>query len=237
MDIRLVWRVGLAVAGSGGSVMIGRRWPGERRWEVVDVGFGYKTSWLAVRDRSASEVADALRLTKRASMTFKAGTELAYKIGVYVTPDLAGWTLAHGAQDLWAYLDATDPRFPARLVGLSTRLGEVQYFATHRVSEYHAWALARHGHLIRGYCYIGDSGTIPLFMGEPTPAEHATGVGTGRREDGWQTWTDAQSHAWLRTTPNESDVMQIAGHWSIGPDTVDDDTVSGTGIHGIPALG
>ena len=199
------------------------------------MGFGYKTCWLAVRDRTTAEVADALRLTKRVAMAFGPGTDLAYGTGVYVTPELAGWTLAHSQNELWEYLEPTDTRFAARLAGLSARLGEVQFFATHRVSEYHAWAWARDGHLLRAYCYIGDSGTIPLFIGEPTAAERAAGVGTRTFEAGHESWTDDEWEAWLDTTPNEATVMRIAGSWSINPQTLD--AVSGTGVYGRPTLG
>lgn len=201
------------------------------------MGFGYKTCWLAVRGRSVKEVADALQLTDRTSMRFAAGTQRAYEgKGSYVTPEIAGWTLVHGANDPWQPLDVGDPRFPAHLAALSGLLGEVQFFKTHRVSEYHAWALARDGHLIRAYCYIGDSGTVPLFIGEPTAAERIAGVGTRDGEDDRENWTDDDWKTWLATTPDESDVMRIARQWSIAPDDIDDDTVTGKGLHGLPTF-
>ena len=42
-------------------------------------GFGYKTSWLAVRDRPASVVADALGLVDRRPADWADGTDEAYR--------------------------------------------------------------------------------------------------------------------------------------------------------------
>ena len=196
------------------------------------MGFSYKTSWLAVPARSIEDVADAVELADRSRMGFEEGTERAYRAGIYVAPAITGWTLAHGAHHLSQYLDATDPRFPARLSALSIRLGEVQFFATHRVVEYHAWAWARDGQLIRAYCYIGERGEVPLFAGEPTDAERGANVGTRMLDDGWERWTDDEWDAWHQTTPDESDVLRMAGSWSVNPDTIDDSQVIGEGLYG-----
>ena len=83
-----------------------------------------------------------------------------------------------------------------------------------------AWA--QNGRLIRGYCYIGERNEVPLFVGEPTPAERDADVGTRPQGDGWQGWTEDQWDDWDRTIPDESDVMYIAGCWSVDPETVDD---------------
>ena len=60
------------------------------------MGFGYKTAWIAVRDRTPEQVADALELTGRRGASFAAGTDAAYKQGVFVAAPIGLWTLAHG---------------------------------------------------------------------------------------------------------------------------------------------
>jgi hypothetical protein len=45
-------------------------------------GFSYKTSWLAVRDRTRDEVADALQLHDREVLDWATGTDRAYQYGV-----------------------------------------------------------------------------------------------------------------------------------------------------------
>ena len=48
-------------------------------------------------------------------------------------------------------------------------------------------------------------------------------------------WTEAEWDAWFATTPSEHHVMQIAAAWSVDPSSLDDDQISGDGIHGHPA--
>ncbi len=159
------------------------------------MSFGYKTQWVAVRSSTAAAVAAALGLSTVRPMDYSAGCELAYQSGVYVSDPTDGWVLAHGALTL----DATEPHFPDRLQQLSAALGEVQFFATNRIVEYHAWAVAREGQLVRSYCYVGESGHTPLSIGEPTTAETALNLGAGRG------------------IPSEDDVLRIAGMWSLDP--------------------
>ncbi|GIJ34976.1 hypothetical protein [Micromonospora sediminimaris] len=197
-------------------------------------GFSYKTSWLAVRNRTPSEVADALELQDRKILDWATGTDRAYQRGVYVATPVPGWTLAHGRLHLPTGFDATEPPFPGWLRQLSRHLGEVQFFANERVPDYHAWARARHGELLRGYCFNGKRGEVPLFVGTPTADEIELGVGLRGMEPGWERWSDDEWTAWYETTPSESDVMAMAGRWSTDPSAIDDATVTEGGIYGLP---
>jgi hypothetical protein len=201
---------------------------------TVVAGFGYKTSWLAVRNRTCAEVADALSLQSRAELDWADGTDRAYEYGVYVAAPLRGWVLAHGRRHLTAYGDASEPGFPDWLEQLSRALGEVQFFATDRISEYHAWARARDGDLLRGYCYVGERNEVALFRGDPTADERELGIGTRQTDPDCERWSDDEWDAWSDTTPSEGDVMEMAGRWSIDPSTIDDDMIPERGIHGIP---
>jgi hypothetical protein len=200
----------------------------------VMAGFSYKTSWLAVRDRTPGEVADALGLHDQESMDWATGTDRAYEHGVYVAAPLPGWTLAHSRRHVPPDFDATDPRFPDWLRELSSLLGEVQFFANERVPDYHAWAWARDGELLRAYCFVGQWGDVPVFVGEPTSDEVRRGVGTRAADPARQNWSDDDWEAWFATTPGEADVMAMAGCWSIDPNTIDDDAVTAAGIYGLP---
>ncbi|MFI9802616.1 hypothetical protein [Streptomyces sp. NPDC052302] len=104
------------------------------------MSFGYKTSWLAVRDAGPEEVADALGLRHRRSMDWTSGTEPAYRQGVFVARPVPGWTLTHGRIHLTRETDATRPDFPAWLRRLAARVGDLQYFGTDRIVDHHAWA-------------------------------------------------------------------------------------------------
>ncbi|TKA09601.1 hypothetical protein FCI23_22365 [Actinacidiphila oryziradicis] len=199
------------------------------------MGIGYKTSWLAVQDAAPEEVADALGLQHRHIMDWVGGTSAAYRQGVFVARPVPDWTIAHSRIHLPSGSDATDPRFPAWLQTLSTQLGDVQYFATDRIGEYHAWAKVESGELTRAYCYSGMQGDVPLHLGEPTEVERELGVGGHWLEDGWQEWQEPEWDAWLAAMPREGDVMRIAERWGICPLDIPDDSVDPPGIYGFPS--
>ncbi|MBQ0896207.1 hypothetical protein KBX37_24455 [Micromonospora sp. U56] len=110
----------------------------------------------------------------------------------------------------------------------------MQFFANERVPDYHVWARAVDGELPRAYCFIGERGEVPLFVGDPTADEIELGIGIRGTEPGWEHWSDDEWTAWYETTPSESDVMAMAGRWSIDPSAIDDDTVTAPGIYGLP---
>ncbi|MFJ2237874.1 hypothetical protein [Streptomyces sp. NPDC087859] len=199
------------------------------------MSLGFKTSWLAVRDAGPEELADALDLRHRQHIDWETGTELAYRQGVFVARAVPEWTLAHGRIHLTHNTDPTRPDFPNWLLTLAARVGDLQYFATDRVSEYHAWAKVESGELTRAYCYIGMSGDVPLRHGEPTAVERQLGVGLVGCDEIRQDWGDAEWDAWHDAMPTEQHVMRIAADWSICPPLIKDDSVTAPGIHGFPA--
>ncbi|WP_290857292.1 hypothetical protein [Hamadaea sp.] len=157
------------------------------------------------------------------------GVDLAYSEGVYVASPIPGWTIAHSRLDL--PLSAYDQGFVEWLGDLSRSLGEVQFFASERTVEYHAWALAREGEVLRAYCYVGEQGEIPLFVGDATADEVRIGKGVLGPIPDSADWSDEDADAWFATTPAEGDVMQVAAAWSLDPSTLDDETV--TGLYGV----
>ncbi|WP_326570382.1 hypothetical protein OIE69_03185 [Actinacidiphila glaucinigra] len=199
------------------------------------MGIGYKTSWLAVRDAAPEEVADALGLRHRQVMDWEGGTDAAYRQGVFVARPVSDWTFAHGRIHLPPGTDATEPGFPDWLHSLSTQLGDIQFFATDRIGEYHAWAKVESGDLTRAYCYIGERGQVPLHIGEPSDIELELGVGQRWLEDGWRDWQEPEWDAWFAAMPGEFDVVRIARSWGFCPLDIPDSDVNASGIHGFPA--
>lgn len=196
-------------------------------------GFGYKTTWIAVKAREPEEIAEALGLIETRPLDWVAGTDLAYKHGVYVTPRLGDWTLAHGGDGLHHPFES-DGTYGARapwLGALSARLGEVQYFHTHRVPDDHQWAIAIDGEVLREFDCCGMTGEFH-GRGEPTAAERAIGKGTRIFPEDTSDWTDAEWDAFYETVPSEWDVMRIAGIWSIDPSTLRNEEVTGDGVFG-----
>ncbi|MEU6068599.1 hypothetical protein ABZ864_30110 [Streptomyces sp. NPDC047082] len=199
------------------------------------MGIGYKTSWLAVQDAAPEEVADALGLRHRRIVDWASGTSAAYRQGVFVARPVPEWTIAHSRIHLPPGSDATEPGFSAWLQTLGRRLGHVQFFATDRIGEYHAWAKFESGGFTRAYCYIGERGEVPLHIGEPTDVEMELGVGRRWLEDGWQDWQEREWDAWFAAMPREDHVMRIAEAWSICPLRIPDSAVNAPGIYGFPS--
>lgn len=196
------------------------------------MGFAYKTSWIAVRESSAELVADALRMTERRIAAFGTGTDAAYAAGVYVAPPIGEWTLAHGRGLFFIDTETSDSVFASWLAELSRQLGEVQFFSNYRVPEFHEWALAIDGTVIRAYGWLGERFEVTRYVSEPTSIERALGVGTRNLGEDIDTWGDEEYEAFSATTPNEGDVMKVARAWSVDPSQIRDEDVPGNGILG-----
>src|SRR4051794_9881675 len=110
-------------------------------------------------------------------------------------------------------------------IRLSDRFGEVQYFGTHRVVEYHAWAKALGGRVVRAYGWVGDRGEVLQDVGPKTPEEEELGFDFIDRTTTVGDWEGIK-------TPGEDDVMQIAGRWSLNPQEIDAYPSEGVGYLG-----
>jgi hypothetical protein len=169
------------------------------------VGFGGKQAWLAVRAGDPATLIDALGLRDLGEVPWRDGIDLAYFTDdrVAVTPPLPGagdalWVLATGRWLLrpGTHVDVTD---------LSERLHtEVQLFASHRVTELHRWQRAVDGQLVRAFGYVGQSGDVTTWHGDPDPAE---------RDAGLPAVLDDEATVLV----SEQDVMRVAHAWSVDP--------------------
>jgi hypothetical protein len=187
------------------------------------VGFGGKQAWLAVRvnapaptanDASASEqdevgrILAALGLRDLGSVSWRDGLDMAYLTDdrIAVTPPLPGarddyWILAAGRRLM-------RPDAGVDVIALSAELRtEVQFFATHRVTELHRWQRAVDGDLVRTFGYVGQTGEVTSWFGEPDPAERDAGLPAALEED-------------TTVLVGENDVLKVAGAWSIDPSTL-----------------
>lgn len=166
------------------------------------VPFGYKTGWLVVRCQDPQRVLAALDALDVRLANWSTG--LAAVGGpderVFVSPVLDGWVLAVDLMELG------DSR--VLLERLAEEFEEVQFFATHRVTEYHAWIKYENGVLIRDYCYCGDQGAVLRDVGELTAAEQALGFTRFPRKGQEADCTDF---------PCEEDVLDLAAAWGVDP--------------------
>ena len=174
----------------------------------VMVGFGGKQAWIAARGADPAALVAALGLRDLGAVAWRDGIDLAHLTDdrVAVTPPLPGargetWTLATGR---WLIRPGT----PVDLPGLSAALDtEVQFFATHRVTELHRWQRAAGGELIRAFGYVGQTGEVTSWRGTPDPAERAAGLPGELDED-------------TTVLVGEKDVLSVAAAWSIDPTTL-----------------
>ena len=173
------------------------------------VGFGYKQAWLAVRDGDAEAVVAVLGLRDLGVVTWRAGVDLAYLTDdrLVLTPPIPGargasWLLIVGR---WLLRNEST----VDIVRLSARLGaEVQFFATYRVAEQHRWARAVDGVLVRAFGYVGETGEVTSWGGDPDDTERAIGLPAALEEE-----TDI--------LVSEDDVMRVARVWSVDPTALD----------------
>ena len=164
------------------------------------VPFGYKTGWLCVRSEDPQAVMAALGLYG-VPCGWTAGLERGRKDGaVFVSPVLDDFVLVIG----WITEELDE------LAALAEKFPEMQYYASHRVVEYCAWASFRAGELFRAYAYVGDQGEVPWDEGALTPEETALGGESFPRQDEEPDWDSIEY-------PNEETVLSLAAAWGIDP--------------------
>ena len=174
----------------------------------VMVGFGGKQAWLAVRDGDPAQIREALGLRDLGEVPWRDGIDVAHLTDdrVAVTPPLPGardtrWVLVVGRYLL-------RPDVVTDVTGLSETLQtEVQFFATHRVTEMHRWQRAADGVLSRTFGYVGQTGEVTSWHGDPDPAE---------REAGLPATFDEETSVLV----SERDVLTVANAWSLDPTTL-----------------
>ena len=198
--------------------------------------FGYKNAWFAAHNVAPDAVAKALSLRNVRGCKWTDGVTAAYEYpiacSVFIAPAIDDWVISVGFP-FFALADARPPVFGLRAAELAGALQtEVQYFATHRVVEAHAWARAYPGGLERAYLFVGESAEKVLDFGAQTTEEQALGFA----------FFDPSSSAaetegyWERddlANVGEEHVMMLAARWSVDPSALTDRNVEvGNGLVG-----
>jgi len=213
--------------------------------------FGYKVSWFAVKAADAASVIGALEIKDAVAANWVSGLAAANPDRfspegdrwLFVSPPMNGWVLAVGS---WLPYPTAETlhdigtKFDRMFALLVTRFGDVQFFASHRVSDYCAWARAVRGTPVRIFAYGGE---VLMNVGDQTQEEAKLGlpdlsglslpdaedklfsvaeeldseqerlVETGlSQEEAYQ-----RAYAGRHVFPNEEDVVELAALWSIDP--------------------
>lgn len=180
--------------------------------------FGYKMAWLAIKNTTPEEIIGKVSLPKAHTISWNEGIDTIYEnhgniSALFITPQIRGWSLIAG----WYCFDfhakeGKLEKLKGRMAELSAIFEEVQAFATHRVSEYHHWLLAKNEKVERCFAYVGESGKVLCNEGTLTDAEKHF------------SWDKLETFQWF---PDEEDVMTVAGNWSINPTTIDSADING----------
>ena len=112
-----------------------------------------------------------LHLTNIRKANWHTGLHAAYSSqhDVFVSPPVQGWTFVVGCAFPDIGRGKSPHEFTRYLQNIGAHFEDVQYFGTHRVVEYQAWARVKNGQLIRGYAYLGEQGETLWNEGENTP--------------------------------------------------------------------
>jgi hypothetical protein len=171
--------------------------------------FARPTSWLAVKASSLQAVQTAMGLQKTATSSWPEGLRGGR---VFIMPPVNGWVLVMGP-GLPEPEDDIDECF-RWIIGLSRKLGQVQYFSANPVVYHHAWVRAERGRIVRAYAWAGRT----LWkQGVRTAAEkdlafHCPGY--------CETVDDAILHN-EDLASNVEKVPMLASRWSIDPAMID----------------
>lgn len=170
----------------------------------LPVGFGYKCQWIAVKTVDTEAVLAEMQLKNVQVANWNTGIKGAYEGYYFISPPILGWTLVINS----IMPDLTDTKSPSPLTAisdLSQKFGEAYYFGTHRVVEYHAWAKAVNGQVVRAYGYLGEGGETLIDEGKISQEEMENDlVFTGFDVD-------------EPKLPREGDVLFIAKKWTVDP--------------------
>jgi hypothetical protein len=178
--------------------------------------FGYKTAWLAIRSDDPKAVAVALELQNVESTNWVYGVWHAVETDdyqIFITPPVKGWVLAVGMP----FLFEADAHQEKRIIELSKRFGEAQFFASMRTSSAYLWARAANGKLVRLF-YEGD-GTRRTEGGQ-TPEEKQLNF----KFFDSSSPESSQPGYWQRkdlTFVDDTCVLNVADKWSVDPSKLD----------------
>ena len=163
--------------------------------------FGYKCSWLAIKSASSEKVIQTLGFHSAVPTSWKKGLDKADISGdvAFVSSPIDDYVLVIGAGDIELN----------ELQELAREFEQVQFYISHRVIDYQAWAIFDSGALVRAYSFLGDEGQVKWDEGKQNDFERSIGLSCLPTQDA--EWPDEV------TFPNEENVIDIARHYGIDP--------------------
>jgi len=181
--------------------------------------FGYKICWYAVKNETTKSVIEKLNLKIISESNWENGINNVYNSceQLFVSPPVNNYILLVNIR--------TDDNHEV-VKKHSLLFNELQYFGSHRVTEYNAWAKFCDGKVIRSYCYMGESGEITWCDGNITLEEINLGFGK------FPSSTDEllSDNFDYENIPDEENVLAIAKAWGVDTSFEDKSYEKGTGF-------
>jgi hypothetical protein len=227
--------------------------------------FGFKVLWFAVRAADSASVLSALEFGEGTPTNWVSGLAATYGDSqssdrwVFVSPPVSGWVLAVGG---WFPYPTNEShhdigrKFDVLFSRMTKRFEDVQFFGSHRVVDFVAWARAVKGEPVRIFAHangevlanVGEqtqeesklrlanlSGLTPsaatnkifaIAQEQAAEADKLVASGLSRREARARVRQNSGS-----AFPSETDVVELAALWSIDPTRLaDQDYPAGLGL-------
>ncbi|WP_179225521.1 hypothetical protein [Hymenobacter mucosus] len=178
--------------------------------------FGYKLTWLAVRDADPFELLHAVNVDQGTvfSANWYGGLDKVYRWNAtFITPPVDDWTFVINP----ILSGLSDEKTLTFLQKLSAQFAEVQFYGNHRVANYGAWGRFVNEEAIRLFS-TGEA--IELDQGQRTEIEEQI-IEKGKQSFIEDSPDDLEQLADSFFLGDEDDVMEMAGLWSINPQTLD----------------
>jgi hypothetical protein len=149
--------------------------------------FGFKVNWFALKASDPGSVLDAFEIGEATPSNWASGIAAAYSYDaplgdvpwIFMSPPVNGWILAVSSSLLYPTIEThhdIGKRFDALFSRLMERFDDVQFFGSHRVSDFVAWARAVKGKPMRVFAWSGCNGEVLANVGERTPEEAKLGI-------------------------------------------------------------
>jgi hypothetical protein len=143
-------------------------------------GFGFKVLWFAIKASNPASVLDALEFGETTPANWASGVAAVYGSDwVFASPPVSGWVLIVGSSLPYPTVDTHEDsgkRFDVLFSRLMQRFDDVQFFGSHRVSDFVTWARAVKGKPMRIFAWSGGNGEVLANVGEQTPEEAQLGL-------------------------------------------------------------
>lgn len=184
------------------------------------ISFGYKTCWIAIPSSNAEEVLQSLAIDHLQKVNWRTGIPAAHNGFTFISSPIEGWTFVVSEQLPSLGYNPDTEEWLSLMRSLSEKFGAAQYFGSHRIVGFFAWARFANGTEERAFAYLGESGETLVDRGPKTAGELELGYNyfdsnsPDAKDDGY----------WERDDlcyPDEDHVLEIAGKWSINPSEIE----------------